>query len=53
MSGPTMLAYATNLYENPYGLNNRVVLSHNQLYIHIYFFFHKRESVATGSVLIG
>ena len=31
MSGPTMLAYETNLYSNPYGLKNRVVLPHIQL----------------------
>ena len=38
MSGPTMLAYETNLYSNPYGLKNRVVLPHIQLYLYIYIY---------------
>ena len=43
MSGPTILAYETNLYYNPYGLIYRVVLPHIELYIYIYIYIFGRR----------
>jgi len=44
MSGPAMLACGAGLCWNPYGLKNRVVLPHIQLYLYVYTFMNTSYS---------